>query len=49
MSYVIWKTKNVYQFFVSAPQEKRPFGSPRSRREDDSKINVKGVELCTLI
>jgi hypothetical protein len=33
-----WKRRNVYSVLVGKPKEKRKFGSPKCRWEDNNKI-----------
>jgi hypothetical protein len=35
------ESRNVYRFLVGKPEERRPLGRPRRRREDNIKIVVK--------
>jgi hypothetical protein len=35
---------NAYRIFVGRPEGKRPLGIPRSKCEDNIKINLKAIE-----
>jgi hypothetical protein len=38
-----WERRDVYRVLVGKPEEKRPLGRPRRRREDHIKMDVQEV------
>jgi len=42
------ETKHAYIFFVGKPEGKRPLGRPRSRWDDNIKMDLKEVEWWSM-
>jgi hypothetical protein len=38
------ETRNAYKILVGKPEEKRPFGRPRCRWEDNNKMDLRVLE-----